>query len=249
MCFLRWRLADKPHVHATRQSQHQRGNWTFTYTYNVVPKAEVVPQYTAWSSAETGGTVDVRFTGFVASESFQKQSNRSKYSFTMIDGGVTRARGVAATLAGPASRSLDLNNVDTDGDTVHDALAVVPATANFAYVANGGVFGNSAVFSALHYATGKVKNNVNDILNGINDGSPADNFAGNNNDLAARNVHGAPFAGSFPGLAESGNYTITVSGTLKGNSSSADFGFNVTSNTITIGGCPVQCCRSPAAVG
>jgi hypothetical protein len=215
----------------------EQGNWTFTYTYNVLPNDPSVAPYTAWTYAQTGGTVDVGFTGFVASESFQKQSNRSKYSFTMIDGGLTRARGVMATLAGPASGSLDLNNVDTNLDMVNDALAVMPATANFDYSANGGVFGNSAVFGALHYAGGKAQNNVNDILNGVNDGLLPDNFVGNNNDLAAGNVHGAPFAGSFPGLTESGTYTITISGVLKGNSSSADFGFSVTSNTITIGAC------------
>jgi hypothetical protein len=219
----------------------QRGNWKFTYTYNVTPQAPgSVTSRTAWTSESTGGTVNVGFTGFVASESFMKQSNRNKYSFTMIDGGVTRARNVWATLSGPASGSIDLNNVDTDLDLVNDALAVGPATADFSYFANGGIFGNSAVFGALHAAGRKPANSASNILNGVNDTAVyVDDFAGNNNDLAAGNVHTGPFAGSFPGLTQAGNYVITVSGTLKGNSSSADLGFSVTSNIVSIGGCSI----------
>jgi hypothetical protein len=77
------------------------------------------------------------------------------------------------------------------------------------------------------------------ILTGVADGTPADNFASNNNDLAAGNVHIGPYASSFDGLTEGGNYTAVVAGTLKENSSSADFGFSVTSNLIVIGGCSV----------
>jgi hypothetical protein len=52
-------------------------------------------------------------------------------------------------------------------------------------------------------------------------------------------VHVGPYAGSFDSLTEAGSYTVVVAGTLKGNSSSADFGFSVTSNLIQIGGCAV----------
>ena len=184
--------------------------------------------------------MNLGFSGFVASESYQKQSNRHKYSFTMVDGGITRARNVSASLMNGSATlaSLDLNNVDTDGDTINDGLAVGGAVDDFDYFANGGIFGNSAVFSALHAPARKSANSVVNILTG-NDAAPADNFAGNNNDLAAGNVHIGPYSGSFNGLTEPGTYTVVVAGSLKGNSSSADFGFSVTSNLIQIGGCSV----------
>ena len=218
----------------------QKGNWKFTYTYAITPTQAVAPE-TAWTSEETGGSVNLGFSGFVASESYQKQSNRHKYSFTMVDGGITRARNVSASLMKDSATlaSLDLNNVDTDGDTINDGLAVVGAVDDFDYFANGGIFGNSAVFSALHAPARKSANSVVNILTG-NDAAPADNFAGNNNDLAAGNVHIGPYSGSFNGLTEPGTYTVVVAGSLKGNSSSADFGFSVTSNLIQIGGCSVQ---------
>ena len=217
----------------------QKGNWTFTYTYEIKPTQTVDPQ-TGWTSEVTGGSVNLGFSGFVASESYQKQSNRHKYSFTMVDGGITRARNVSASLMNgtTALTSLDLNNVDTDGDTIDDGLTVGGTITSFAYFANGGIFGNSVVFSALHAPARKSENTVFNILTG-NDADPADNFAGNNNDLAAGNVHIGPYSGSFSGLTEPGTYTVVVAGSLKGNSSSADFGFSVISNLIEIGGCSV----------
>jgi hypothetical protein len=221
-----------------------KGNWDFTFTYEVAPKDLTVAPRTAWTYEDIGGSVNIDFSGFVASESYQKQANRQKYSFTMVDGGITRARNVSASLTKDSATlaSLNLNNVDTNGDIIiddNDGLAVVSAVDNFDYFANGGVFGNSAVFSALHAPAKKSANSVVNIVKGIADATSADNFAGNDNDLAAGNVHIGPYSGSFDGLTEPGNYTVVVAGSLKGNSSSADFGFSVTSNLIQIGGCSV----------
>jgi len=224
-----------------------KGNWTFTWSYAITPTSFVVGPYTAWTSEVTGGTVDVGYSGFLASESFLKQATRNKYSFTMIEGGVTRARNVTATLQlfdGTAWQNVpgataDLNNVDTDLDTVNDGLDIVPAAADFSYFANGGWFGNSAVFNALHAVPGKAANGVDNILKGVADGSPADNFAGNNNDLAAGNVHTGPFSSSFAGVSGEGSYRVNIAGVLKGNSSSSDFGFSVASNQTIVGGCPI----------
>jgi hypothetical protein len=221
---------------ATVNGKNGKGQWTFTYNYSTV--GANVGARTAWTSEVTGGgTVTVGFNGYLTSESFLKQTGRNKYSFTLLESGVTRARNVLASLTGPAQASLDLNNVDTNFDTINDGLAVVPATTDFSYFGNGGVFGNSQVFADLHADGRKPANSVKNILNGINDAQDSDNFAGNNNDLAAGNVQIAPFSGSFPGLTQDGNYTITVSGALKDNSSTADFGFSVVSNLISIGGC------------
>jgi len=231
---------------ATVNGANGNGNWKYKWTYTIAPINATVAAQTAWTSEETGGTVDVGFEGFVASESFLKQSSRNKYSFTMIDGGVTRARNVTATLQqsdglggwADIGTPVDLNNVDTDGDTVADGLAIVPASSNFSYFGNVGVFGNSAVFGALHATGRKSANGVDEILNGISDGSPSDNFAGNNNDLAAGNVHTGPFASLFEDFSGDGDYQIKISGVLKGNAGAgADIGFSVTSTQIVLGGC------------
>ncbi len=52
-----------------------KGNWTFTYNYTT-EGAGAVAANECWTSAVTGGTVDVAFAGFVCSESFLKQSNK-----------------------------------------------------------------------------------------------------------------------------------------------------------------------------
>ena len=191
-------------VNVNSESPAQKGNWKFTYTYAITPTQAVNP-LTAWTSEVTGGgSVNLGFSGFVASESYQKQSTRHKYSFTMVDGGITRARNVSASLMkdGATLVSGALNNVDTDGDTINDGLAVSSAVNDFDYFANGGFFGNSAVFSALHAPAKKIANSVGNIVKGIADGTPLDNFAGNDNDLAAGNVHVGPYSGAFNGLTE-----------------------------------------------
>jgi hypothetical protein len=229
---------------ATVKGANGSGNWKYKWTYTISPVTATVGPYTAWTSVETGGTVDVGFSGFVASESYLKQSNKNKYSFTMVEGGVTRARDVAGALqrlSGPdwdTVATADLNNVATTVDGPLDGLATAPAT-DFLYNGNGGVFGNSAVFSALHAPARKAANTVGNILIGA-DAAPADNFAGNDNDIAGGNVHAGPFAATFGGLTEDGTYRVVVSGALKGNASSASFGFSVASSLVTIGGCTPQ---------
>jgi hypothetical protein len=220
---------------ATLAGANGRGGWVYEWSYTIAPVTSAVDAYTAWSSEETGGTVDINFSGFVASESFMKQSNKNKFSFTMVDGGVSRARGLMASLTGVGT--IDLTDTDTNGDAINDAVAIVAAPADFSYFGNGGVFGNTSVYGALHAATYKPANMVTNILTGVNDGANSDNFAGNNNDLAAGNVHIAPFGNTFAGLTQAGDYTISVSGILKGNNSLATANFSVASNLISIGGC------------
>jgi hypothetical protein len=232
-----------------------RGNWSFAWGYTIAPDSvndididtagvQVAAQ-TAWNSAETGGTVDVPVAGFISGESFLKQSTKNKYSFTMLENGVTRARNVSAQLQVSdgiggwtnVGAPVSLNNVDTDLDTVNDGVAIVPAAADFSYFGNGGIFGNSAVYSSLHASGGKAANGVSNILNGVADGANSDNFAGNNNDLAAGNVDQAPFSGLFSGITTGGVYRTNVSGSIKGNGGAADFMFSVNENTTVIGGC------------
>ncbi|MBI2447033.1 MAG: hypothetical protein HYV48_00610, partial [Candidatus Omnitrophica bacterium] len=55
-------------VNVNISSGTNKGQWKFTYTYNITPKQLSVDQHTCWTSEETGGTVDVNFNGFISSE-------------------------------------------------------------------------------------------------------------------------------------------------------------------------------------
>jgi hypothetical protein len=219
------------------QTVNQARGWKRTFTYNITPISASVAADTCWTSEETGGTVDVGFTGFVCSESFQKQTSRSKYSFTLASR-VSNVEVALQKLDGSTWSTIQGPVFVPEADPTTGLLPVTPATEDFHYFANSGFFGNSAVFGALHYANGKSENSVGKILNGISDGTTyVDNFAGNNNDLAAGNVHVAHYTGEWEGLTEAGTYRTRVTGTLKGNAGQADVGFVVTSDVLVIGGC------------
>lgn len=221
--------------------------WKWTYTFVITPTQPTVVAYESgtWTSRETGGTVNVDFSGFVASESFLNNSSKNKYSFTLLDNGVSRVSGVTAQLEKSdddinwvaVGSAMDLNDLDTDGDTINDSLTVSPTTVDYSYYGNGGIFGKSGVYGALHADGYKPANLVTNILTGTNDGTYADNFAGNNNDLSAGNVHQADFSGTFSGISEEASYRTVVSGTIKGNGGSAAQSFTVRKNTAVIGGC------------
>lgn len=216
-----------------------KGNWTFTYNYTT-DGAGAVAAETCWSSQVTGGSVDVGFEGFVCSESFLKQSTRNKYSFTLLGPEGSRVSNVQVEL-----QQFDGTNWNTvsgpvlvpETDSGTGQLPVSAATEDFNYFGNGGGFGKPTVLTSLHYSGGKAANSVNNILNGINDGTNSDNFAGNNNDLADGKVHLATFTGQWEGLTDPGTYRTVVTGVLKGNSGQADIGFSVGSNLVVIGGC------------
>lgn len=228
------------------QTVNGTAGWKWTYTFTITPTQPDVAAGTAWTAVETGGTVDVGFSGFVASESFLQNGTTNKYSFTLLNNGDSRVSGVSAQLQKQdgsnwvaVGDTLDLNNVDTDRDDVNDALAVrsTSLAEDYAYSGNAGVFGKSSVFGALHAPGYKAANWVSRILNGIADGSISDNFKGNNNDLTAGNVHQADFEGEFAGLSEPGSYRTVIAGTIKGNAGSANQAFSVAENSMVIGGC------------
>jgi hypothetical protein len=205
------------------------GNWTFTFNYTSSPNTATVNPATCWTCAETGGTVDVNFTGFISSESYLKQSNgRTKYSFTLLDSNGSRVQGASAQL-----QKFDGTNWVNVGSPIAftDPLPVTPTTADYLYFGNAGVFGNSAVYSQLHAnGWGKPATNVSAIL-------LEDNFPNNDNDLVTGNVHEADYSGSFPGLTDAGSYQVVVSGTVKNNAGSGVEPFSVSSSQIIIGGC------------
>jgi hypothetical protein len=216
-----------------QQTENASGGWKFTWTYQVKAKAEWsagVDERTAWDSKVTGGTVDVGFTGFVASESFQKQGSRNKYSFSLMDSsGNSRASDVKAELQKwDGDDWVYVADQDFGAEAESYLLDASPRTDSFLYFANAGVFGASSVYAALHHASGgKAANQVSNILTGTSDGSSGDNFLGNDNDLLNGNVHVAEFEGSFNGLTEPGAYQVVISGNLKGNGGSAAESFSV----------------------
>lgn len=202
--------------------------WKWTYTYNITPIQVSVGEKTCWSSELTGGTVDVNFNGFVSSESYLSQSGgRTKYSFTLLDADASRVQNVTAQLQNKVGE----NWVNIGSPISYGTLPVTSTVADYTYFGNAGVFGNSAVYAALHAnGGGKPGTLVSAIL-------LEDNFGNNNSDLVNGNVHEADYSGGFPGLTDSGDYRIQVSGIIKGNSAIASSSFTVTSELFVIGGC------------
>ena len=223
-----------------------RGNWKFTYTYNVRPTTLTVEPATCWTcSVDTGGAVDVNFTGFVSSGSFLKNNNTNtqKYSFTLLDSALaSRVLNVTAQLQ---KQNPDLTWSNVTGQTISygPSLPITASVNNYNYYANAGTFGNSAVLSNLDAPT-PGNNFGGRSINTILTTSP-DNFAGNNNDLAAGNVHQADYSGSFPGVAASGSYRIVVSGTVKDNAGSGFEPFSVSSSVVNVNGCTSDALPQP----
>jgi hypothetical protein len=215
-----------------------KGQWTFTYNYSSSPNTATLAAATCWSCEETGGTVDVNFTGFVSSESYLKNNNNgtTKYSFTLLDSlGASRVLGATAQLQ---IQNPDLSWSNVGSPIVFTNPLPVTSTVNdYLYFGNAGVFGNAAVYSQLHaLGGGKPQTLVSAIL-------LEDNFANNNNDLTNGNVHEADYNGSFTGLTDAGNYRVVISGTVKDNAGTGAEAFSVSSSQIIIGGCDT--CEPP----
>jgi hypothetical protein len=226
----------------TVNGQNGKGNWTFTYNYTTTTADDVGPQ-TCWDSQVTGGTGEVTYDGFVSSESCVQKSGgtwQRKYSFTLLNSdGSSRVVNVSAQLQKETPTGSGTWLGVGSPIAFPSPLPVSSTAEDYSYFGNGGVFGKST--SLLHgTGGGKGPNSVNNILMGTSDGTLADNFPGNDNDLFAGNVHQANFDGSFTfGIEDEGNYRIAVTGTLKGNTAVGvpDANFSVTSNLVTVGGC------------
>jgi hypothetical protein len=245
------------------------GNWTFTYNYSVTTIGSVDPA-TCWTCEQTGGSVDVKFCGFVAGESFLKKGRDNtgwdkKYSFTLTEPDpitglpVSRVTNVTVTLQrstdagltwfdvqGPLA--LDTSNIVSCGkptDSVGGTFCDNAGTpVDYPYSGNAGVAGNAAVYGYLHYPGAMAAALTNDIMSGI---APSqDNFPNNNNNLCAYSQT-APFFAEFSGLTDAGMYQLHITGTVKGNAGIADQQFNVTGGGTIIGGCPdcAPACTQP----
>jgi hypothetical protein len=183
-------------------------NYTYTYTYVVAPtEAEVAP-FTAWNLIDSSGSglAHIVIGATVAGESVVKSSNAkvgTKYSFSLLEGdGTSRVQNLAVTVSDAAS------------NVVASALpgSTVNAPVDFTYATNAGSNG----------ATSLLKDgDARGILNG-------DSFAGNDNGGA----DGSALAlATMDGVAldlGGGDYSVSLTGTVKGNSATADISFKVT---------------------
>ncbi|MEI6949422.1 hypothetical protein V9K67_19705 [Paraflavisolibacter sp. H34] len=188
--------------------------------------AEPYALKTGWSVDLSGNSsVDVNLSNiFVASASFQERQEKKgvvtkKYSFSMgNDAETSRLSGLKIEL---------LHNgavVETRTDLAH----TLEQNADWYYVANAGIFGNELGKYALANGVGSERK-VSEILLG-----DVDNFAGNNGTGGTRAVIANQ---SFTNLALDGDYTVRISGNVKGNSFEADQSFSIEKKVVTVGGC------------
>jgi hypothetical protein len=186
---------------------------TYTYTYQVTPVAASYPALTAWDFVgSTGGdTALVSVNANIAGESVQSTAKvPRKYSFSLGE-----------DLTGRISRITALT-VTVDGVVVATPGSTVFANADFEYVTNSGSNGTTSLL---------VNGDARTILN-------TDSFAGNNNG----GVDGKALALAMMDTVDleltPGDHTITLTGTIKGNTGELGLAVNVTQLiTIVTPGC------------
>lgn len=218
-------LSSKTYVQSVNASGlNGRGNFTFTWTYSITPNATVAPM-TAWVLLRTAGadSVTIPISAEIAGQSVvvSSQFPNGKYSFSMRDSAlVNRVTGVAlAVNDGPPTSIADASLVTYENQA--GARAGEAGAVDFTYFANAGSSGTAVSF---------LKNgDARTILN-------SDSFKGNN-DGGAMTIGSALAKVNVPAQPMTfgpGNYRITLSGNVKGNSAYAvSQPFSVTSS-ITI---------------
>jgi hypothetical protein len=181
-----------------------KGNWSYTWTYEVVPTSVPAP-FDAWDLiSETGsGQAQVTVEADIMGESAMKSAKMSgpKYSFSMGDDLYPRVVNLVLTVDG----------------TPYPAASSVVTGEDFLYETNAG---SNGVTSLLR--NGSALN----ILN--TDSHPGNNNGGAGGASLARAVM-VPMEFSFG----EGFHTVTITGVVKGNSidgeaAGANLGFSVT---------------------
>jgi hypothetical protein len=224
--------------------------WTYTYNYNISPTGTppVGVATDVWPLVDTHGadTADVSLAANIAGESVvvSKQFPTGKYSFSLFD-------------ASEANRVANLRLVITDafGNVSYDSSLVdyplatggIPSTIavnypnidpttgkptlDFYYTANAGTNLGTA---GSYLMNGDA---IFDILN--KDCFDGNNYGGSDGSacsLATMNMVVVPFG--------PGNYTVTLTGVVKGNDATMDEAFSVSQNIIVVtqgcGGGPAQ---------
>ncbi|MBC6492207.1 hypothetical protein ACFSQD_01755 [Flavihumibacter stibioxidans] len=193
-------------------------------TVTCTPKVPgTYPEKTGWTlEIVDGRSVDVHLTNiFVASASFLEKTTGSnswskKYSFSMRNDDLT-------------SRLTDLKI-----ELIHNGQVIETRTpdhtlqdnANWHYEVNAGIYGNPDVFYAFDSGVGSDKS-VNAIQRG-----EGDDFPGNDNEGGSRALIPEQ---TFSGLTLEGNYSVRISGVVKGNSFTADKLFSISQDLVSEG--------------
>jgi hypothetical protein len=215
----------------SRVGVNGKGNWTFTWTYAVTPTTATVDPLTAWNLVrEVAGPAEVPVTAAIAGESVLAKSNGwKKYSFSLTD-----------STTGNRVQNLALNVTDSDHNVVWSTVpesrvvANVPgadpgdaAAVDFPYTTNAGSNG----------AVGNLQNgDARTILN-------TDSFVGNDDGGADGSALALALMEPQTVLLGAGDYTVTLTGTVKGNSGIANISFSV-GNVVHI---IAPGCGNPAA--
>jgi hypothetical protein len=214
------------------------GNWTFTWTYTIAATGTVAAQ-TAWDATFAGGTaVTITFGANIESQSVlvSSQYPTAKYSFSLVDSSGNRVQ--------------SLNFSVTDGTNTYTATpnstVVVNypwGTVDFISTGNGGEFGtgigallDAGPNSVPYQNSGATSGDALSILNGLlmsANGLYHDTFAGNNNGGADGSALAMAVMDSVQQTLGPGNYAATLTGVVKGNSTTVDQDFSIT-QTINI---------------
>ncbi|ARK11585.2 hypothetical protein A6C57_15310 [Fibrella sp. ES10-3-2-2] len=198
--------------------------WKYTYTY-AVTGATVAP-LTAWDSKVTGGEetaevpVNVTIAGLSALSS---KTHPLKYSFSLLaDDGLT-------------SRVTDLKITITNAEgTVVSETPISSSIVNgtdFRYMTNAGTNGNYVDLIANTTVTNYLGYNANGKM--ASDILLFDSFSGNN---ASSNITCAKGDEVKPVLGV-GEYTVTLTGVVKGNAASNSTTVSVSKKVIVSGNC------------
>lgn len=228
-----------------------RGNWTFTWTYTIEPNTDPVPAFTAWDlTQDAGGQVTTTIGANIAGESVvvSSQFPTGKYSFSLVDGSGNRVTGLDIQIAdasnsvvfeaGPLSATPLGSTIvtNTPGATPYTG----PGNVDFTYTGNGGAFGNavaalmdstnSSQVSTYSGPADKVPGDARSILDGaVQRVTYKDIFTGNNDGGSDGSALAMAVMDTQTVTLGPGSYTVTLTGTIKGNGTSVSQNFAVSS--------------------
>jgi len=210
----------------TIKGKNGKGNWTFTWTYTVAPDPTKdvdsntagvqVNSFTAWVLvSETNNLAEITVTAEIAGESVVKNNTvGTKYSFSLRNpDGSSRVTDLKVYVNGAL--------VATPGSTLEEncpeCLAGDPGAVDFTYTTNAGSNGTTSLLKDGDART---------ILN-------TDSFPGNDNGGADGRALAKAVMDPVKLELPPGQYTVTLTGTVKGNNGLASIDFSVT-QTIQI---------------
>ncbi len=188
---------------------------------NVTPLPDTYAPKTGWLRETLNGrTIDVQVSNiFIASASYIEKAKATngwmkKYSFTM------RNEDMTSRLSGLKIELLHNGQVIETRYPEH----MLEDNINWHYEINAGIYGNPDVFYAFNSGLGSDKS-VKAIQTGEGDDFPGNDFSGGTRAAIANQL--------FQGLTLEGNYSVQISGVIKGNSFSNDRSFVISQEIIS----------------